>query len=68
MSAWINSNRGKGRRKGGRKTDYQSKGSVAFQSREPSKRSRKRKANTDAASLAPASTESRQGFGQDPFR
>ncbi len=30
MSAWINSNRGKGRRKGGRATAYQSKVSVGF--------------------------------------
>jgi DNA topoisomerase-3 len=68
MSAWINSNRGKASRKGGRKTAYQSKGLVVFQSSEPPKSTRKRKADTDAASRSPASTESRQGLGQDPPR
>ena len=56
MSAWIDSNRGTTRRKRGRKTAYKPAGSIAPQSTAPPKRARKRKANTDAASLTPAST------------
>jgi DNA topoisomerase-3 len=61
MSAWIDSNRDKTRRKRGHKTAYKTAGSIAPQSTAPSKRVRKRKANTDAASLAPASTNSATG-------
>jgi DNA topoisomerase-3 len=61
MSAWIDSNRGKTRRKRGRKTAYKPARSVAPQSTAQPKRARKRKANTDAASLAPASTNSVTG-------
>jgi DNA topoisomerase-3 len=61
MSAWIDSNRGKTRRKRGRKTAYKPASSVAPQSTAQPKRARKRKANTDAASLAPASTNSVTG-------
>ena len=55
MSAWINSNRSAKRRKRGRKTAYKPAGSVAPQSTATTKRSRKRKADTAAAS--PASTQ-----------
>jgi DNA topoisomerase-3 len=51
MSAWIDSNRDKTRRKRGRKTVYK----IAPQSTAPSKRNRKRKANTEVASLTAAS-------------
>jgi DNA topoisomerase-3 len=61
MSAWIDSNRGKTRRKRGRKTAHKPASSVAPQSTAQPKRARKRKANTDAASLAPASTNSVTG-------
>ena len=54
MSAWIDSNRDKTRRKRGRKTAYK----IAPQSTAPSKRNRKRKANTEVASLTPAYTNS----------
>ena len=43
MSAWINSNRDKTRRKRGRRTAYKSAGSVAPQSTAPSKRNRQPK-------------------------
>ena len=56
MSAWIDSNRDKTRRKRGRKTAYKPAGSIAPESTAPPKRARKRKAHTDAASLTPAST------------
>ena len=58
MSAWIDSNRDKTRRKRGRRTAYKSAGSIAPQSTAPSKRNRKRKANTEVASLTPAYTNS----------
>ena len=61
MSAWIDLNRGKTRRKRGRKTAYRPAGSIAPQSTAPPKRARKRKANSDTASLAPASTNSATG-------
>jgi DNA topoisomerase III len=54
MSAWIDSNRGKTRRKRGRKIAYKRAGSIAPQSTAPSKRNRQRKANTEVASLTPA--------------
>jgi DNA topoisomerase-3 len=57
MSAWIDSNRDKTRRKRGRKTVYK----IAPQSTAPSKRNRKRKANTEVASLTPAYTNSVTG-------
>jgi len=57
MSAWIDSNRDKTRRKRGRKTAYK----IAPQSTAPSKRNRKRKANTEVASLTPAYTNSVTG-------
>jgi DNA topoisomerase III len=57
MSAWIDSNRSKGRRKGGRKITYQSKRSVALQPTGPAKKSRKRKGSPPAT--APASSQPR---------
>jgi DNA topoisomerase-3 len=60
MSAWIDSNRGAKRRKRGRKTAYKA-GSVAPQSTAPTKRSRRRKAPTAAAPLAPAQPNSVTG-------
>jgi DNA topoisomerase-3 len=53
MSAWIDTNRGKKRRKVNRKTSNRPVGSAA-----PPKRSRKRKVNADAASTAPVSANS----------
>src|ERR1039457_6725275 len=53
MSAWINSNRGTKHRKNGRKATYKPAEHVAPQSAAPPKRFRKRKADTDAASMAP---------------
>ena len=61
MSAWINSNRSAKRRKRGRKTAYKPAGSVAPQSTATTKRSRKRKADTAAAPLAPAQPNSVTG-------
>jgi DNA topoisomerase-3 len=60
MSAWIDSNRGAKRRRRSRKTDYKA-GSVAPQSTAPTKRSRRRKAATAAAPLAPAQPNSVTG-------
>jgi DNA topoisomerase III len=57
MSAWIDTNRGKNRRKLNRKTSSRPVGSVAPQAAPP-KRSRKQKVDTDAASMAPVSTNS----------
>jgi DNA topoisomerase III len=54
MSAWIDSNRSAKHRKRGRKTAYKTAGSVAPQSTATMKRSRKPKAATAAAPLAPA--------------
>ena len=53
MSAWIDSNRGRKRRKRGRKTPYKPMGSIAPQSTAPTKRSRKRTAAAAAAPPAP---------------
>src|SRR5712675_1929077 len=61
MSAWIDSNRDKTRRERGRKTAYKPAGSIAPQSTAPSKRDRKRKVNTEVASLTPADTNSVTG-------
>ena len=61
MSAWIDSNRSAKRRRRGRKTDYKPAGSVASQSTAPAKRSRRRKATTAAAPLAPAQPNSVTG-------
>jgi len=61
MSAWIDSNRNKTRRKRGRKTAYKPAGSIEPRSTAPPKRARKRKVTTDAASLARASTNSATG-------
>ena len=61
MSAWIDSNRSAKRRKRGRKTAYKPAGSVAPQSTAPTKRSRRRKAATAAAPLAPAQPNSVTG-------
>jgi DNA topoisomerase-3 len=58
MSAWIDSNRGKTRRMRGGKAAHKPAGSIEAQPTAPPKKARKRKANTDAASLAPASTNS----------
>jgi DNA topoisomerase-3 len=49
MSAWIDSNRDNKHRRRGRKIAYKRAGSAAPQSAGPTKRSRKRKAGTDAA-------------------
>jgi DNA topoisomerase-3 len=55
MSAWIDTNRGKKRGKLKFKTSDKPVGSVAHQSTaSPKRSSRKRKADTDAASMAPA--------------
>src|SRR5665811_118217 len=61
MSAWIDTNRGTKRRKRGRKTGYKPAGSVAPQSTAPTRRSRKRKADTAAAPPAPAQPKSVTG-------
>ena len=61
MSAWINSNRGKTRRKHGSKTAYQSKRSVALQSTAPAKRTRKHKGEPSAAPPARAQPKSGKG-------
>jgi DNA topoisomerase-3 len=53
MSAWIDANRSKRRRKLNRKSSNRTVGSVAPQSA-PSKRFRKQKVDADAASMAPA--------------
>jgi DNA topoisomerase-3 len=54
MSAWIDSNRSAKRRKRGRKSADKPAGSVAPRSIAMTKGSRKRKADTAAAPLAPA--------------
>ena len=58
MSAWINSNRDKKRRKSGRKTTYKPEVPVAPQSAAPPKRSRKQKVGTDVVPPAPAPANS----------
>jgi DNA topoisomerase-3 len=58
ISAWIDANRGKKRRKNGRKTTFKPAEPVAPQSAAPPKRSRKRKADTDVVPPAPASANS----------
>ena len=57
MSAWIDANRGKKRRKVNRKTSNRSVGSAAPQAAPP-KRSRKQKIGTDTASTAHVSAKS----------
>jgi DNA topoisomerase-3 len=54
MSAWIESNRGKTRRKSNRRTASKPAESIRSQSTAPPKRSRKRKAGANATTLAPA--------------
>jgi DNA topoisomerase III len=54
MSAWIDTNRGKRRRKLDRKTSNRSVRSAVPQSMASPKRSRKRKVHADAASMVPA--------------
>ena len=61
MSAWIDSNRDSKRRRRGRKTAYKPAGSSAPQSAGPTKRSRKRKAGSDAAPSTPAQPNSIAG-------
>src|SRR5471030_737294 len=56
MSAWIDANRDKKRRKLKFKSSNKPVGSVANQSTASLKRSRKQKVDTDAASMAPAPT------------
>jgi DNA topoisomerase III len=58
MSAWIDANRDKKRRKLKFKTSNKSIGAVAHQSIASPKRSRKQKVDTDAASMAPAPANS----------
>jgi DNA topoisomerase-3 len=57
MSAWIDANRGKKRRKFKSKTSNRPVGPVAHQAAPP-KRSRKQKVDTDTASMAPAPANS----------
>jgi DNA topoisomerase-3 len=57
MSAWIDTNRGKKRRKLNRKTSNRPVGSVEPQAAPP-KRSRKQEVDTNAASMAPAPANS----------
>jgi DNA topoisomerase III len=57
MSAWIDTNRGKKRRKLNRKTSSRAAGSAASDAPLP-KRSRKQKVGSDAASMAPAPANS----------
>jgi len=57
MSAWIDTNRVKKRRKLNRKTSNRPVGSIVPQAAPP-KRSRKQKADTDAPSMAPVSANS----------
>ena len=61
MSAWIDSNRGTKRRKRGRGAGYKRAQSMAPESTAPTKRSRKRKADTTAAASTPAKTNSVTG-------
>jgi len=61
MSAWIDSNRGTKRCKRGRKAAYKPAGSIAPQSTAPTKRPRKRKADTDPASPTTAQPNSVSG-------
>jgi DNA topoisomerase III len=58
MSVWIDTNRGKKRRKPKFKISNNPVGSVAHQSTASPKRSRKQKVDTDAASMAPAPAKS----------
>ena len=58
MSAWIDTNRVKKRRKLNRKTSNRSVGAVVPQSMASPKRSRKQKVDTDAASIALVSANS----------
>jgi len=53
MAAWIDSNKGTKRRKSGRKTAFRPAGSIASQSKSPTKRSRKRKADAIAVPPTP---------------
>ena len=61
MSAWIDANRDPKRRKRGRKPAHKPAGSAPPQSARPARRSRKRKAGTDAASSTPARPNSAAG-------
>ena len=61
MSAWIDSNQGANRRRRGRKTAFKPAGWVVSQSAAPTKRGRKRKADTAAAPPAPAQPNSVAG-------
>jgi len=63
MSAWIDANRGKKRRKLNRKTSNRPVGSVELRAAPP-KMSRKQKVDTDAASMAPVPANS----GRTPLR
>jgi DNA topoisomerase-3 len=58
MSAWIDANRDKKRRKSGRKTTYKLAESITPRSAAPPKRSRKRKADTDVVPPVPAPANS----------
>ena len=58
MSAWIDANRGKKRRKLNRKTSNRPVGLIVPQSMASPKRSRKQKVDTDVASMAPAAANS----------
>jgi DNA topoisomerase-3 len=61
MSAWIDSNRGTGRRKRRRKAAYKPAESIAPQSTAPTKRPRRRKAHTNRASPTTAQPNSVTG-------
>jgi len=67
MSAWISSNRNKKRRKSGRKTIYKPAETIAPKLAAPPKRSRKQKAGSDAASMAPAPANSNTTPLQIPY-
>ncbi len=66
MSAWIDMNRGKKRRKPSRKTSNRPVGSVESQAAPP-KRSRKQKVDTNAASTAPVSGNSSRTALRIPY-
>jgi DNA topoisomerase III len=66
MSAWIDTNRGKKRRRLNRKTSNRSVGPAAPQATPP-KGSRKQKVGTDAASMAPALANSIRTLLRIPY-
>jgi DNA topoisomerase III len=67
MSAWIDANRDKKRRKLKCKTSNRPVGSVVAQAAAPRKASRKQKDDTDAASMAPTPTNSIRTLLRIPY-